>query len=89
MPALLEATITLRNFSAGVQQVALCLRHMDSQTLLVACNFSSQAVAWRKPPALYGGACQCLIANYAAGETLRENLPLPPYGAVVCLIQDR
>jgi oligo-1,6-glucosidase len=69
------------------EQIYVYTRTYESQTLLVALNFSATQQSFTIPEALQQKQSELLISNYPEREELTEKIQLRPYQANVYLIQ--
>jgi oligo-1,6-glucosidase len=70
------------------EKIYVYTRTLESQTLLVALNFSSEQLSFNVPEELQGKESKILISNYDGNNEFKSTLALRPYEAIVYLIED-
>ena len=68
-------------------QLMVYTRTLDGTQLLVVCNFFERECDWTVPGAFSGA--DCILSNYADGETVRQSGRLRPFEAAVFLKRER
>jgi oligo-1,6-glucosidase len=69
------------------EKIYVYTRAHESQTLLVALNFSSEQQSFNVPEELQGKQGKVLISNYDGNVEIKPTLALRPYEAIVYLIE--
>jgi oligo-1,6-glucosidase len=70
------------------EKIYVYTRAHESQTLLVALNFSSEQQSFNVPEEFQGKQGKVLISNYNGNVEIKPTLALRPYEAIVYLIED-